>query len=215
MPSCRIYPGALGLCCEKTQPARGALRLAAVGVPLSGLLEKGETLDEWKKTRGGQSGGGEDWEGEQQVVPGMRAKMERKQRDQDATWNTLPKGTSATARQTVKCRLKHFLDRTSYSWGPCVISDIPHCLFHVDTLAWVKQSLYSLRQCMADRWLWWHTHQHQGLARVILVIIQLQLMELHMNTFFRRLTVFQNSKTFPQFPWPYQPCFRIFIKKKF
>lgn len=41
VPSCRIYPGALGLLCEKTQSARGPLQLAPVGLPLSEPPEGG------------------------------------------------------------------------------------------------------------------------------------------------------------------------------
>lgn len=75
LPSCRIYPGALGLCSEKTQMAWGVLQLAAVGVPLSGPLERGK----------GWMNGGENKrnterrpEGEQQVVPGSWANMWKK-----------------------------------------------------------------------------------------------------------------------------------------
>lgn len=57
MPSCRIYPGALGLCSEKTQMAWGVLQLAAVGVPLSGPLERGKGWMNGGKTRGIRRGG--------------------------------------------------------------------------------------------------------------------------------------------------------------
>lgn len=58
VPSCRIYPGALGLCSEKTQMARGVLQLAAVRVPLSGPLERGKDWMNGGKTRGIRRGGG-------------------------------------------------------------------------------------------------------------------------------------------------------------
>lgn len=58
MPSCRIYPGALGLCYEKTQSAWGAPRLAAARVPLSGPLEREKCWMNGRKTRGRQRGGG-------------------------------------------------------------------------------------------------------------------------------------------------------------
>lgn len=57
MPSCRIYPGALGLRCEKTQSAWWAPRLAAARVPLSGPLERRESWMNGRK-RGRQRGGG-------------------------------------------------------------------------------------------------------------------------------------------------------------
>lgn len=59
VPSCRIYPGALGLCSEKTQMARGVLPLAAVRVPLSGPLERGKGWMNGGKTRGIRRGGGQ------------------------------------------------------------------------------------------------------------------------------------------------------------
>lgn len=47
----------LGLCSEKTQMAWGVLQLAAVGVPLSGPLERGKGWMNGGKTRGIRRGG--------------------------------------------------------------------------------------------------------------------------------------------------------------
>lgn len=75
MPSCRIYPGALGLLCEKTQSARGPLQLAPVGLPLSEPPEGGRCQMNGGETRGRSGGGGQ---GKQQVFPGSGANTEEK-----------------------------------------------------------------------------------------------------------------------------------------